>query len=148
MVRGPRHSTVWATPDPAIGAFSYLRAIQAGDFEAAHEFAGAEPRMAELLVDVVERIVVPVTSLVGLLLDEACDAALALEAVGRVLVTCLRVWEQTGPGAAEGTAHLPRRVYLTSQVLAGSDSWGRPLTGALRAGSRRYGDLHGSGRLC
>ncbi|GHD75568.1 hypothetical protein ACFQL8_14995 [Streptomyces goshikiensis] len=51
------------TPHTAISAFGYLRAVEAGDVEAAREFAGAEPRMAELLVDVVERIVVPVTAL-------------------------------------------------------------------------------------
>ncbi|MET9804888.1 hypothetical protein [Streptomyces sp. NPDC006368] len=47
------------TPDAAISAFSYLRAVQADDVEAAREFASGEPRMPELLVDVVERIVVP-----------------------------------------------------------------------------------------
>ncbi|MFD6231343.1 hypothetical protein ACFWFZ_31460 [Streptomyces sp. NPDC060232] len=92
-------------PHAAISAFSYLRAIQAVEFEAADEFAGAEPRMAELLVDVLERIVVPVTSLAGPLGDEPCDAGFALEAVGRVLVKSLRIWEQAGPGAAEGIAH-------------------------------------------
>ena len=51
------------TPHAAISAFSYLRAVQADDVEAAREFADTEPRMAELLVDVVERIVVPVTAL-------------------------------------------------------------------------------------
>ncbi|MEU9108775.1 hypothetical protein AB0D54_31490 [Streptomyces xanthophaeus] len=30
------------TPDAAISAFSYLRAVQAGDAEAAREFADAE----------------------------------------------------------------------------------------------------------
>ncbi|MEU2390430.1 hypothetical protein [Streptomyces sp. NPDC007369] len=38
--------------------------------------------MAELLVDIIERIVVPVSSLAGPLGDEPCDAAFALEAVG------------------------------------------------------------------
>ncbi|MGX1885450.1 hypothetical protein [Streptomyces sp. NPDC055287] len=42
------------TPHAASSAFSYLRAVQAADVEAAREFAGAEPRMAELLVDVVK----------------------------------------------------------------------------------------------
>ncbi|MEV7579095.1 hypothetical protein ACIRUY_27605 [Streptomyces erythrochromogenes] len=53
------------TPNTAISAFSYLRAVQAQDIEAAREFTGVEPRMAELLVDAVERIVVPVTALPG-----------------------------------------------------------------------------------
>jgi hypothetical protein len=54
------------TPDAAISAFAYLRAVEADDAEAAAEFAGAEPRMPALLVDVAERIVVPVTALPGL----------------------------------------------------------------------------------
>ncbi|CAM5658521.1 hypothetical protein [Streptomyces olivaceoviridis] len=37
------------TPPAAISAFSYLRAVQADDTGAAREFAGAEPRMPELL---------------------------------------------------------------------------------------------------
>ncbi|MFF4456341.1 hypothetical protein [Streptomyces goshikiensis] len=43
----------------AISAFGCLRAVRAGDVDAAIGFAGAEPRMAE-------RIVVPVTALPGL----------------------------------------------------------------------------------
>ncbi|MFJ7146733.1 hypothetical protein ACIQVT_00705 [Streptomyces sp. NPDC100445] len=48
------------TPHQAVSAFSYLRAVQVDDTGAAREFAGAEPRMPELLVGVAERIVVPV----------------------------------------------------------------------------------------
>ncbi|MFG2977770.1 hypothetical protein ACGFYY_32860 [Streptomyces sp. NPDC048331] len=92
------------TPHTAISAFGYLRAVQAGDVEAAREFAGAEPRMAELLVDVVERIVVPVTALPGPEEGEPSTEMFALEALGRVLVTSLRMWAQTGPDTAEGIA--------------------------------------------
>jgi hypothetical protein len=52
-------------PDAAISALSYLRAVQAGYVEAAREFAGTEPRMPELLVDVAERVVAPCTALAG-----------------------------------------------------------------------------------
>ncbi|MGW3209125.1 hypothetical protein [Streptomyces sp. NPDC001135] len=45
---------VWSTAN--------LRAVQAGATKAARDFADAEPRMPELLVDVAERIVVPVTA--------------------------------------------------------------------------------------
>ncbi|MFD9618124.1 hypothetical protein ACFWB2_12710 [Streptomyces virginiae] len=92
------------TPHAAISAFSYLRAVQAGDLEAAHEFAGAEPRMAELLVDVVERIVVPVTALPGPEAGEPSTETFALEVLGQVLVASLRTWAQAGPDAAEGIA--------------------------------------------
>jgi hypothetical protein len=92
------------TPDAAISAFSYLRAVQADDVEAAREFASGEPRMPELLVDVVERIVVPVTALPGPQAGEPCADTFALEALGRVIVTSLRTWAQAGPGTAKGIA--------------------------------------------
>ncbi|MFF3215595.1 tetratricopeptide repeat protein [Streptomyces sp. NPDC002886] len=60
--------------------------------------------MAKLLVDVFERIVVPVTALPGPEEGEPSTEMFALEALGRVLVTSLRMWAQTGPDTAEGTA--------------------------------------------
>lgn len=92
------------TPHTAISAFSYLRAVQAQDVEAAREFAGAEPRMAELLVDAVERIVVPVAALPGPEAGEPTTEMFALEALGQVLVATLRIWAQAGPEAAQGIA--------------------------------------------
>lgn len=92
------------TPHAAISAFNYLRAVQADDADAAREFAGAEPRMPELLVDAVTRIVVPVTALPVAEAGEPCEDTFALEALGRVFVTSLRAWAQAGPGAAEGVA--------------------------------------------
>lgn len=91
-------------PAAAISAFSYLRAVQADDLEAAREFASGEPRMPELLVDVVERIVVPVTALPGPEAGEPCADTFALEALGRVFVTSLRTWAQAGPDTAVGIA--------------------------------------------
>ncbi|MFH9090768.1 hypothetical protein [Streptomyces sp. NPDC017673] len=92
------------TPHAAISAFSYLRAVQADDADAAREFAGAEPRMPELLVDAATRIVVPVTALPGPHVAEPCADTFALEALGRVFVTSLRTWAQAGPETAEGIA--------------------------------------------
>ncbi|MER5996443.1 hypothetical protein [Streptomyces viridosporus] len=93
------------TPDAAISAFDYLRAVQAGDTETAREFAGAEPRMPVLLVDVAERIVVPVTALPDAEAGEPCADTFALEALGRVFVTSLRTWaSQAGPDTVEGIA--------------------------------------------
>ncbi|MEU1123846.1 hypothetical protein ABZ371_09775 [Streptomyces sp. NPDC005899] len=92
------------TPDAAISAFGYLRAVQAGDTEAAAKLAGADPRMPALLVDAAERIIVPVTALCGLDPDP-CDDSFALEAVGQVLVATLRNWSVVaGPHTAEGIA--------------------------------------------
>ncbi|MEV0695064.1 hypothetical protein [Streptomyces sp. NPDC050388] len=92
------------TPHAAISAFSYLRAVQADAVDAAREFAGAEPRMPGLLVDVAERIVVPVTTLPGPEAGEPCEDTFALEALGRVFVASLRIWAQPGPDTAEGIA--------------------------------------------
>ncbi|MEV5922409.1 hypothetical protein [Streptomyces sp. NRRL S-1314] len=89
------------TPHAAISAFNYLRAVQADDIDAAREFAGAEPQMPELLVDVAERIVVPVTALPGPEAGEPCEDTFAPEALGRVFVTSLRIWAQAGPDTAE-----------------------------------------------
>ncbi|MGV4989124.1 hypothetical protein ACVB8X_43055 [Streptomyces sp. NRAIS4] len=60
--------------------------------------------MPELLVDVAERIVVPVTALPGPDAGEPCEDTFALEALGRVLVTSLRIWAGSGPDTAEGIA--------------------------------------------
>ncbi|MGW2103648.1 hypothetical protein ACWCPX_39465 [Streptomyces olivaceoviridis] len=92
------------TPHAAISAFGYLRAVQADDTGAAREFAGAEPRTPEMLVDAATRIVVPVTALPGPAAGEPCEDTFALEALGRVFVTSLRPWAQAGPDTAEGIA--------------------------------------------
>jgi len=103
------------TPDAAISAFTYLRAVEAGDTEAASEFAAAEPRLAALLVDVAERIVVPVTALPGPEAGEPCGDTFALEALGRVFITALRTWEQAGPDTAEGIARAV--IAFAAQIL-------------------------------
>ncbi|MFI2078147.1 MULTISPECIES: hypothetical protein [Streptomyces] len=103
------------TPDAAISAFNYLRAVQADDTVAAAEFAGAEPRMPMLLVDVAEQIVVPSTALPGPDVAVPCDDAFAPEALGRVLITTLRSWAQAGPDAAQGIAHAV--IDFAAQIL-------------------------------
>ncbi|WP_327293008.1 hypothetical protein [Streptomyces sp. NBC_01198] len=103
------------TPHAAISAFAYLRAVQAGDTEAAAEFAAAEPRLAALLVDAATQIVVPVTALPGPDTGEACEDTFALEALGRVFLTTLHTWEQTGPDAAQGIARSV--IAFTEQIL-------------------------------
>ncbi|MBH1937788.1 hypothetical protein I5Q34_26540 [Streptomyces sp. AV19] len=103
------------TPDAAISAFHYLRAVQADDTVAATEFAAAEPRMPALLVDVAERIVVPITALLRTDVAVPCDDAFALEALGRVFTTTLRNWAQTGPDTAQGIAHAI--IDFAAQIL-------------------------------
>jgi len=65
MFQNPAVPLAPMTPHTVISAFNYLRAVQAGDTEAAAEFLAAEPAMPALLVDVAERIVVPVTARPG-----------------------------------------------------------------------------------
>ncbi|MFI1840006.1 hypothetical protein [Streptomyces olivaceoviridis] len=103
------------TPHEAISAFSYLRAVQANDVDAAREFAGTEPRMPELLVDAATRIVVPVTALPGPAAGEPCEDTFALEALGRIFLTSLRIWAQAGPDTAEGIARAV--IDFTQQLL-------------------------------
>ncbi|WP_331728619.1 hypothetical protein [Streptomyces sp. NBC_00158] len=50
------------------------------------------------------RIVVPVTALPGPEAGEPTTEMFALEALGQVLVSTLRIWAQAGPEAAEGIA--------------------------------------------
>ncbi|WP_309050603.1 hypothetical protein [Streptomyces sp.] len=104
MFQNPFKPLTPMTPDAVLSAFGYLRALEAGDTEAATRLANADPRMPELLADAAERIVVPITALCGID-PEPCDDSFALEAVGKVLVTTLRSWAQTGPDAVEGVAH-------------------------------------------
>lgn len=80
-------------PDAAISVFNYLRAVEAGDIEAAAEFAGTQRQMAALLVDVAERIV----------------------ALGRVFLDTLRTWEQVCPATADGIAHAI--IAFAAQIL-------------------------------
>ncbi|MFE2601632.1 hypothetical protein ACFXCZ_35045 [Streptomyces sp. NPDC059396] len=72
--------------------------------------------MPELLVDVATRIVVPVTAPPGPDAGEPCEDTFALEALGRVFVTSLRIWTQAGPDAAEGIARAV--IDFAAQFLA------------------------------
>lgn len=69
-------------PDAVLSAFHYLRAVEAGNTEAATGFPRDDPRLPTLLVDVAQRLVVPVTALDGTD-PEPSDDSFALEALGR-----------------------------------------------------------------
>ncbi|MGC4983924.1 hypothetical protein ACLQ18_25345 [Streptomyces sp. DT193] len=112
------------TPDAVLSAFNYLRAVEVGDTEAAARFADADPRMPELLADVAERIVIPITALCGID-PEPSDDSFTLEAVGRILVATLRTWAQAGPAAADGIAQTV--VAFVAQVHTLNLSFNVPL---------------------
>ncbi|MEO3978109.1 hypothetical protein [Streptomyces sp. CAU 1734] len=103
------------TPDAVTAAFNHLRAVQAGDLEAAGGFAAAELRIPALLVDIATRIVIPVTALPDPDTDTACADTFALEALGRVFLNTLHTWGQTGPNAAEGIAR--SIIGFTTDIL-------------------------------
>ncbi|MDN3271197.1 hypothetical protein [Streptomyces sp. MA15] len=72
--------------------------------------------MPELLADVTTRIVVPVTTLPGPGTGEPCEDTFALEALGRVFVTSLRIWAQTS-GRTRRRASPSAAIDFTQQFL-------------------------------
>ncbi|MEV4506029.1 hypothetical protein [Streptomyces klenkii] len=103
------------TPDAVISAFNYLRAVQACDAETAAGFAAAEPRIPALLLDVADRIVLPITTLPGAQNSVPCNDSFALEALGKVFLGTLRSWEQAGTDAAAGIARAV--IRFTAEIL-------------------------------
>lgn len=103
-------------PDDVMLAFNFIRAIQAGDVDAAEDFAAGDyPSVAGLLVDVAERIVTPVTALPDQVAGEPCADTFALEALGRVFIRTLRIWEQSCPSTATGIAEAI--IGFTKEIL-------------------------------
>ncbi|MFJ3505387.1 hypothetical protein [Streptomyces sp. NPDC090135] len=105
-------------PDAVMDVFDHLRAVSVDDTEFAGELAAAEPRMPELIVDVVERLVVPVTT-VGERVPEPYDDSFVLNALGSVFVTTLRIWATAGPDTAEPLARIA--LHLITQLLVQDD---------------------------
>ncbi|MFI9311500.1 hypothetical protein [Streptomyces triculaminicus] len=103
------------TPDAVISAFNYLRAVQAGDAETAAGFAAAELRMPALLLDVADRVVLPITTLPGAQNSVPCDDSFALEALGKVFLGTLRSREQADTDAAAGIARAV--IRFTAEIL-------------------------------
>ncbi|WP_255306532.1 hypothetical protein [Streptomyces sp. Wb2n-11] len=109
------------TPDVVLSAFRCLRAMEAGDTEAAAGFADADPRLPALLPNVAQRIIVPVTAIRAMcgIDPEPVDDSFALEALGRVFVDALRTWAQGGPNSVEGVAHAV--IAFVRQLLTVED---------------------------
>lgn len=85
-------------------AFDFLRSIQVGDIEMAGVIEHVEPRLRELLIDVAERIVTPITALPTADEGDPCADSFALEALGRVFLTTLRAEDDRCPWAMPGIA--------------------------------------------
>ncbi|MDN3293407.1 hypothetical protein QWM81_05005 [Streptomyces ficellus] len=129
MFQNPTVRLTPMKPDAVPSAFSYLRAVEAGETEAAAGFASADPGIHWQLVDVAKRIIVPVTALCGTDPDP-CDDSLALPAVGRVLVTTLGHWaSQARSNAAGGIAYVV--IAFVREVLA-QEECGETVAGVLR----------------
>ena len=78
------------TPNSVMIAFNFLRSLQVGDTEMAGVIEHVEPRLRELLMDVAERIVTPITALPSANEGDPSMDSFALEALGRVFLTTLR----------------------------------------------------------
>jgi hypothetical protein len=81
------------TPDAVRSAFSYLRAVEADDAEAAAELAAQEPELTQMLLDVAERVIVPVTVLIRDREEEPNASSFALAELGGVLLDALYFWQ-------------------------------------------------------
>ncbi|MGP3691114.1 hypothetical protein ACTVZO_41685 [Streptomyces sp. IBSNAI002] len=92
------------TEESVASAFSYLRAVQADDAQAATELVAAEPRMPTLLAAVAKNIVRERTSLPGPDDYEPTWDTFDLVALGNVFLNALHTWQQAGPDAAQGIA--------------------------------------------
>ncbi|WTO33006.1 hypothetical protein OG399_44910 [Streptomyces achromogenes] len=108
MFHNPTVPLAPMTPDAVLTAFAYLRAVEAGDTEAAADLA-----------DAAEQIIVPVTALCGTD-PNPCHHSFALEAIGHVLVATLRGWAQTRPDGVEGIGLAV--ITLVRQVLTQQES--------------------------
>ncbi|MFF3934203.1 hypothetical protein [Streptomyces hirsutus] len=129
MFQNPTVPLAPMTPDAVLSVFSYLRAVEAGDTEAAAGFASADPRMHWQLVDAAERIILPVTALCGIDPDP-CDDSFALSAVGRVLMNTLGLRaSQAGPDAAEEIA---RAVIAFVREVLTQEECGETVADVLR----------------
>lgn len=92
------------TKDTVASAFSYLRAVQAGDAQTAAKLVTAEPQMSAFLAGIAEGIVVAGTALPGPDDDAPTWDSFTLEALGNVFLSALRIWQQAGSDAAQGIA--------------------------------------------
>ncbi|MCX4461460.1 hypothetical protein OOK58_01960 [Streptomyces sp. NBC_01728] len=89
------------SPNAVMTAFHFVQSVQAGDTDTAGMLAGAEPRLRELLIDVADRIVTPITALPSAAEGDPCTDSFALEALGRIF--------STPQGAAELSSGAIRR---------------------------------------
>ncbi|MGW0537901.1 hypothetical protein [Streptomyces sp. NPDC003032] len=79
-----------SSPPSTPGSVHRAALVQTDDVDTARDFAGAEPRMPELLADAATRIVVPVTTLPGPDTGEPCEDSFAPETLGHIFTTPLR----------------------------------------------------------
>ncbi|MFH9983971.1 hypothetical protein ACH4ND_33155 [Streptomyces sp. NPDC017179] len=104
------------TPDAVRSAFSYLRAVEADDAEAAAELAAQEPELTQMLLDVAQRVIVPVTVLIRDREEEPNASSFALAELGGVLLDALYFWQgETGPQVTEFLA--TSIIHFIEQIL-------------------------------
>ncbi|WP_331755418.1 hypothetical protein OG936_39520 (plasmid) [Streptomyces sp. NBC_00846] len=126
-------------PDDIISAFAYIRAVQARDVETACAVVEEiGPELRQLLLDVAERIIIPVTAVDDRDRDLSGES-FVVEALGRMLLDILRVDDDVCPAACPGiaqaiirfTEEISPRTTRTSPMY--SSAW-RPLASNRRCG--------------
>lgn len=104
------------TPDAVRSAFNYLRAVEADDAEAAAEIAAQAPELTQMLLDVAERVIIPITVLIRDREEIPTASSFALAELGGVLLDALCFWQgETGPQVTEFLA--TSIIHFIEQIL-------------------------------
>ncbi|MFE9636780.1 hypothetical protein [Streptomyces sp. NPDC006463] len=103
-------------PDDIISAFTYIRAMQARDVDTAcavvEDIGGSD--MRQLLLDVAERVIIPVTTVDDRNRDLSADS-FVVQALGRMILDILRVDDDICPAMPPGIAHAI--IRFTEEIL-------------------------------
>ncbi|WP_333745978.1 hypothetical protein [Streptomyces sp. IBSBF 2950] len=145
----PKTTTALAPmdPDDIIVAFTYIRACHAGDVRTAGSVAqhvgGSD--MRQLLLDVAERIIIPVTAVDGQDKDPSADA-FVVEALGQLILEILRVDDDVCPGMPPGITKAIIRFtekVLTEDQQNVADVLGRLQAAGAEQAVQEYGEARG-----
>ncbi|WSJ40824.1 hypothetical protein OG772_36140 [Streptomyces sp. NBC_01321] len=102
-------------PDDIISAFAYIRAVQARDVETACAVVEEiGPELRQLLLDVAERVIIPVTAVDDRDRDLSGES-FVVEALGRMILDILRVDDDVCPAMPPGIAHAI--IRFTEEIL-------------------------------
>ncbi|WSP67978.1 hypothetical protein OG466_40605 (plasmid) [Streptomyces sp. NBC_01240] len=105
-------------PNDVVSAFAYIRAVQAHDVETACAVVEEiGPEIRQLLLDVAERIIIPITAVDDRDRDLSGES-FVVEALGRMILDILRVDDDVCPAMPPGIAHAIIRFTEDRQDVA------------------------------